>query len=152
MTSKTFKTRLEKAADMEATGIVVPFDPKEVWGKTRVPVQVTVNGYRYRTTIAKMGGRFLMPFAKEHRDASGIRAGDAIEVTLVEDTAERTVEVPDDLAAALKKAKLRAAFDQLSFSHRKEHVRAIEEAKKPETRARRIEKALEMIRDRQRRP
>ena len=146
MTSKTFKTRLEKAADMEATGIVVPFDPKEVWGKTRVPVQVTVNGYRYRTTIAKMGGRFLMPFAKEHRDASGIRAGDAIEVTLVEDTAERTVEVPDDLAAALKKAKLRDAFDQLSFSHRKEHVRAIEEAKKPETRARRIESALEMLR------
>ena len=142
---KTFKTRLEKARGMEATGIVVPFDPKEVWGKTRVPVQVTVNGYRYRTTIAKMGGRFLMPFAKEHRDAAGIEAGDSIEVTLVEDTAERTVDVPDDFAGALKKAKLRDAFDKLAYTHRKEHVRAIEEAKKPETRARRIEKAIEMI-------
>ena len=142
---KTFRTKLEKARDMEATGIEVPFDPKDVWGKTRVPVKATVNGYTYRTTIAKMGGRFLMPFAKEHRDASGIAAGDTIEVTLVEDTAERTVDVPDDFAAALKKAKLRDAFDRLAYTHRKEHVRAIEEAKKPETRARRIEKALGMI-------
>jgi hypothetical protein len=145
MASRTFRTKLEKAEGMDATGIVVPFDPKDVWGRTRVPVKVTVNGYEYRTTIARMGGRFLMPFAKEHRDASGIRAGDAIEVTLVEDTAERTVEVPADLAAALERAKLREAFDRLAFSHRKEHVRAIEEAKKPETRARRIEKAIDMI-------
>lgn len=130
---------------MEATGIVVPFDPTEVWGKVRVPVVATVNGYEYRTTIAQMGGRFLMPFAKEHRDASGIGAGDAIEVRLVEDTSERTVEVPADFAAALKKAKLVEAFEKLSFTHRKEHVRAIEEAKKAETRARRIEKAIDMI-------
>ena len=145
---RTFASRLEKAEGMEATGIVVPFDPKEVWGRTRVPVRATVNGYEYRTTIAKMGGRFLMPFAKEHRDASGIRAGDPIEVTLVEDTAERTVAVPDDFAAALEKAGLREAFDALAFTHRKEHVRAIEEAKKPETRARRIEKAIELLRAR----
>ena len=145
-TTRTFRTKLEKAKGMEATGIVVPFDPAEVWGRTRVPVKATVNGYEYRTTIAKMGGRFLMPFAKEHRDAAGIEAGDDIEVTLVEDTAERTVEVPGDLAAALERAKLREAFDALAYTHRKEHVRAIEEAKKPETRARRIEKAIEMVR------
>ena len=144
--TRTFTTKLEKAEGMEATGIVVPFDPKEVWGKTRVPVKATVNGYEYRTTIAKMGGRFLIPFAKEHRDASGIAAGDTIEVTLIEDQAERVVEVPEDFAAALKKAKLRERFDALAFTHRKEHVRAIEEAKKPETRARRIEKALETLR------
>ena len=144
-TSRSFRTKLEKAADMEATGIVVPFDPKEVWGRTRVPVVATVNGYEYRTTIAKMGGRFLMPFAREHRAASGIDAGDAIEVTLVEDTVERTVEVPADFAAALKEAKLLDAFEKLSFTHRKEHVRAIEEAKKAETRARRIGKAIDMI-------
>lgn len=152
---KTFRTRLEKAADMEATGIVVPFDPKEVWGRTRVPVKVTVKpsrgstantSYTYRTTIAKMGGQFLMPFAKEHRNASGIGAGDEIDVTLVEDTAQRIVDVPDDLARALEGAGLRAAFDRLAYTHRKEHVRAIEEAKKPETRARRIEKAIEMLR------
>lgn len=142
---KTFRSKLDKAPDMDATGIEVPFDPKDVWGKTRVPVKATVNGYQYRTTIAKMGGRFLMPFAKEHRDASGLAAGDAIEVTLVEDTAERTVAVPEDLAAALKRAKLRGAFDALAYTHRKEHVRAIEEAKKPETRARRIAQAIEII-------
>ena len=151
---KTFTTRLEKADGMEATGIVVPFDPKDVWGKTRVPVKVTVRpargstahtSYTYRTTIAKMGDRFLMPFAKEHRDASGIDAGDEIEVTLVEDTAERTVALPEDLSRALAKAGLRDAFDRLSYTHRKEHVRAIEEAKKPETRARRIDKCIEMV-------
>ena len=146
--ARTFRTKIEQAADMDATGIVVPFDPKEVWGKTRVPVKVTVNGYEYRTTIAKRGGRFLMPFAKEHRAASGIEGGDDVEVTLVEDTAERTVEVPDDFAAALKQAQLRVTFDALSYTHRKEHVRAIEEAKKPETRTRRIEKALDMLRGR----
>ena len=146
MSRQKFTTRLEKADGMEATGIVVPFDPKDVWGKTRVPVRATVNGYEYRTTIAKMGGRFLMPFSKEHRNASGIDAGDAIEVTLVEDNAERVVEVPDDFAAALKDAKLRDAFDALAFTHRKEHVRAIEGAKKTETRSKRIEKALEMLR------
>ena len=143
---KTFKTRLEQAAGMQATGIVIPFDPKDVWGKTRVPVRATVNGYEYRTTIAKMGGRFLMPFAKEHREASGIEAGDEIEVTLVEDAAERTVDVPTDFAAALHEAGLRQTFDTLAYTHRKEHVRAIEEAKKPETRVRRIEKAIEMLR------
>jgi hypothetical protein len=143
---RTFTTKLEKAEGMEATGIVVPFDPQEVWGRTRVPVRATVNGYEYRTTIAKMGGRFLLPFAREHRDASGIAAGDAIEVTLVEDQAERTVDVPEDFAAALEQAKLREAFDALAFTHRKEHVRAIEEAKKAETRTRRIEKALDMLR------
>ena len=147
-TTRTFRTTLEKAKDMDATGIEVPFDPKDVWGRTRVPVKATVNGYEYRTTIAKMGGRFLMPFAKEHRDAAGIAAGEDIEVMLVEDTAERTVEVPADFAAALAKAKLRDAFDALAYTHRKEHVRAIEEAKKPETRARRIVKAVEMVRDR----
>ena len=143
---KTFKTKIEKASDMNATGIVVPFDPKEVWGRTRTPVLVTINGYEYRSTIAKMGDRHMLPLAKEHRDAAGVAAGEMVQVTLVEDTQERTVDVPDDFAAALEAAGMRDAFDNLAFTHRKEHVRAIEEAKKPETRARRIEKALEMVR------
>lgn len=130
---------------MDATGIVVPFDPKDVWGKTRVPVRVTIEGYEYRSTIAKMGGRHLIPLAREHREAAGVAGGEEVEVRLVEDTAERTVEVPADFAAALQSAGLRDAFDRLAYSHRKEHVRAIEEPKKPETRARRIEKAVQSI-------
>lgn len=150
---KTFRTKLEKAEGMDAAGIVVPFDPKDAWGKTRVPVVVNVAKvpsapnappYSYRSTIAKMGGRFLMPFAREHREASGIGPADEIEVTLIEDAAERTVAVPPDLASALDAAGLRDAFGRLSYSHRKEHVRAIEEAKKPETRVRRVAKCVEM--------
>ena len=144
--NKTFTTRVEKAEGMEATGIVVPFDPQEVWGRTRVPVRAIINGYEYRTTIARMSGRFLIPLAREHREAAGVAAGDEVEVTLVEDTAERTVAVPADFASALDDAGLRDAFDRLSYTHRKEHVRAIEEAKKPETRARRIGKAIDMLR------
>ena len=146
MTSRTFRTELGTFEGMDATGIDIPFDPKEVWGRTRVPVTATVNGYVYRTTIAKMGGRWFIPFARQHRSASGLAGGDAVEVTLSEDTAERTVAVPTDFAAALEEAKLRDVFDRLAYTHRKEHVLAIEEAKKAETRARRIEKSLEMLR------
>lgn len=143
---KMFTSQIEKAPGMDATGIVLPFDPTEVWGRTRVPVRATVNGYEYRTTIAKMSGRFLIPLAREHREAAGVAAGNHVEVTLVEDSDERTVEVPPDLASALDAAGLRESFDRLAYTHRKEHVRSIEEAKKPETRARRIEKAVGMVR------
>lgn len=87
----------------------------------------------------------MLPLAKEHRDKAGVKAGDKVEVSLERDDAPREVEVPKDLAAALKKAGARAAFDKLAFTHRKEHVRAIEEAKAAETRARRIEKAVAMV-------
>ena len=142
---KTFTTTIERAPGMEATGIILPFDPTEVWGRTRVPVRVSVRGYEYRSTIARMSGRFLIPLAREHREAVGVAGGDVIEVTLVEDTAERTVDVPPDLAAALDAGGLRAPFDALSYTHRKEHVRAVEEAKKPETRRRRIEKVIATV-------
>jgi uncharacterized protein YdeI (YjbR/CyaY-like superfamily) len=99
----------------------------------------------YRSTVAVYGEQFMLPLAAEHRAKAGVAAGDTISVTLDLDTAPREVQVPRDLAAALKKAGARAAFDALAFSHRKEHVRAIEEAKAPETRARRIEKAVQTV-------
>ena len=92
-----------------------------------------------------MGGKFMLPLAKEHRDKAGVKAGDKVEVSLEPDAAPREVAVPKDLAAALKKAGALATFAKLAFTHRKEHVRAIEEAKAPETRARRIEKAVAMV-------
>lgn len=143
---KTFRSRIEKAEGMDATGILVPFDPTDVWGRTRVPVRAIVNGYEYRTTIAKIGGRFLIPLAREHREAAGVAAGNDVEVTLVEDSAGRTVELPPDLASALEAAGLREVFDRLAYTDRKEHVRAIEQAKKRETRARRVEKAIAVLR------
>jgi hypothetical protein len=143
--SVTFRSTVELGGKT-ATGIEVPPDAVAALdhGK-RPPVRVTVGGHTYPSTVAVMGGRYLVPLAAEHRIAAGVAAGDEVEVTLTLDDAPRTVEVPEDFAVALDSAGVRQAFDALAFSHRKEHVRAIEEAKKPETRAKRIAKAIEML-------
>jgi bifunctional DNA-binding transcriptional regulator/antitoxin component of YhaV-PrlF toxin-antitoxin module len=141
-----FKTAIMQAEGMDATGIVVPDAVVEKLASGKRPkVAVTLNGYTYRSTVAVMGGQFMLPLAKAHREAAGVKPGQKVEITLELDTAPREVEIPKDFAAALKKAGLRAAFDKLAFTHRKEHVRAIEEAKAPETRLRRIEKAVAMV-------
>jgi len=122
------------------TGIEVPADlVADLGAGKRPPVVITVNGYEYRSTVAPMGGKYLLPFSAERRKESGIQGGDAIEVELTLDTAPRTVDVPDDLQSALDaSAKARAAWDELSYTHRKEHVRSVLDAKKADTRARRI--------------
>ncbi|TCO46817.1 bacteriocin resistance YdeI/OmpD-like protein [Kribbella antiqua] len=114
-------------------------------GGGRIPVQATFDGIAYRGSIASMGGCMALGILKSIRTELGKEAGDPVTVTVERDTAERTIEVPADLAAALDGAGLRAAFDKLSYSHRREHVNAINDAKNPETRARRISKALEML-------
>jgi hypothetical protein len=128
-----------------ATGIPVPADVVEALGKgKRPPVVVTVGGHSYRSTVAAYGDVFMLPFAAEHREAAGVEAGDTVEVEVELDTAPRTVEVPNDLAAALAVAPgAREAFDGRSYSERRRIVLAVEGAKKPETRARRIERTVE---------
>ncbi|MFC9558079.1 YdeI/OmpD-associated family protein [Agromyces sp. NPDC056965] len=122
------------------TGIEVPPDVIEALGAGRKPpVVVVVNGYEYRSTVAVMGGRFMISFSSDKRAATGIGGGDPIVVDVEVDTAPRTVEVPADLAAALDGAGARAAFDALSPSARKAHVTAVEGAKAAETRQRRID-------------
>jgi hypothetical protein len=141
-----FKTTLLQAEGMNAVGMVIPPEIVEGLGAgKKPPVKVTIKGYAYRSTVAVMGGKYMVGVAAEHREKAGVKGGDKVEVMLELDTAPREVEVPKDLAAALKKAGARAAFDKLAFTHRKEHVRAIEEAKAPETRARRIEKSVAMV-------
>lgn len=141
-----FRTAIMQAEGMNATGIVVPDEVVAKLGQGKKPkVVVSLKGYSYRSTVAVMGGKFMLPLAKEHRDKAGVKAGDNVEVSLEPDAAPREVAVPKDLAAALKKAGVLATFEKLAFTHRKEHVRAIEEAKAPETRARRIEKAVAMV-------
>lgn len=126
-----------------ATGIAVPAVVVEGLGAgKRVPVAVTINGYSYRTTIAPMGGRYLIPLSAENRSGAGVEAGQVVDVDIERDTAPREVTVPDDLAEALDAAGVRAAFDELSFTRRKEYVVALEGAKKPETRRARIERAV----------
>jgi bifunctional DNA-binding transcriptional regulator/antitoxin component of YhaV-PrlF toxin-antitoxin module len=142
----TFKTTLKQAEAMNATGIEIPAAIVEGFGQGKRPkVVLTVKNHTYRGTVAVMGGKYMIGVPKEHREAAGVKGGDKIEVTLELDDQPRIVDVPDDLAKALKKAKMTAAFDKLSYTHRKEHVRAINEAKAAETRARRIDKCVEML-------
>jgi hypothetical protein len=126
--------------DGNNTGIEVPADVVEALGAgKRPPVVVDVNGYRYRSTVAPMGGMFLIPFSAERRRESGIGGGDAIDVDLVVDTAPRIVEVPDDLRAALDASPgAAAAWAALSYSNQKAHVTSVLGAKAEQTRARRI--------------
>lgn len=129
-----------------ATGITVPDAIVEQLGAgKRPPVVVTIKGYSYRTTVAPMGGQFLIPVAAEHREAADATAGEKVTVDIALDSAPREVEVPKDLAAALKKAGVRAAYDKLSFTSRKEMVRSLEDAKTDETRQRRLAKAIEKL-------
>ncbi|PRY13002.1 YdeI/OmpD-associated family protein [Kineococcus rhizosphaerae] len=126
-----------------ATGLEVPAEVLEQLGGGRRPaVTVTFAGYSFRTTVGSMGGRALIPVTAQVRAASGVAAGDVLDVVLELDTAPRVVEVPADLAAALEAAGLRAAFDALAPSQRKAHVTAVEGAKAEATRVRRVEKVV----------
>ena len=116
-------------------------------GARRFPVVATVNGYTWRTSVARMGGEFLLGLSKEVRRGAGVEAGDEVEVAVELDTAPREVELPGALAAALAAdPQAKASFDRLAFSHRKEYARWVGEAKQEETRQRRVQQALEMIR------
>ena len=123
-----------------ATGIHVPDDVVAALGTSRKPaVSVTLNGFTYRSSIASMGGRFMLPVSADVRAIAAVAGGDEVQVTLQLDTAPRMVEVPADFAAALDAAAdARAFFDKLAYSHRLRHVLAINAAKTPETRERRI--------------
>jgi Bacteriocin-protection, YdeI or OmpD-Associated/Domain of unknown function (DUF1905) len=142
--SKTFKTTIVRDGSM--CFIRVPFDPKALFGKVRAPVKVTVNGYTYRSTIASMGNGPCIPLRRSNREAAGLDGTETLPVTLTLDTQTRTVTAPADLVKALKAA--RGAWDkwrQLSYSHQREYAEAITEAKKPETRAKRIAGAVKAI-------
>ena len=138
----SFSTTLSGTAT-RPTGIVVPPEHLAALGSSKKPsVLVTANDHAYPSTVAVMGGQVMIPFAAEHRKATGIVAGNPIEVTLVLETAPRVVELPDLLVQALEVAGLRAAFDATSPSRRKEWVRQVMEAKADDTRARRLAKVL----------
>jgi hypothetical protein len=137
MASKTYKTEIVREGSM--CFIPVPFDPKPVFGKVRAPVQVTVNGYTYRSTIAPMGGVPCIPLRRSNREAAGLEGGETVSVTLTLDTEPREVEPPADLAKALQAAPPAwERWQELSYTHQREWAEAVEEAKKPETRAKRI--------------
>src|ERR1700753_3182312 len=115
-------------------------------GAKRFPVLATVNGYMWRTSVTRMGGEFMGGLNKEVRTGAGVQAGDTVTLELKLDTEPRTVEVPPALAEALQAdPAAKAIYDGLAFTHRKEYARWIAEAKRDETRERRVVKALEML-------
>jgi hypothetical protein len=116
-------------------------------GAKRFPVVATVNGYSWRTSVARMGGEFCVGLNRAVRSEAGVEAGDDVDVVLELDRAPREVEVPQPLAEALAgDEQAQAAFAALAYTHRKEYARWIAEAKREETRRRRVGRALEMLR------
>ena len=141
---KTFETTIVRDGSM--CFIPVTFDPKPVFGKVRAPVKVTLNGYTYRSTIADMGNGPCIPLRRSNREAAGLDGGEKLNVTLQLDEEKREVKPPAELVKALKAAP--PAWDrwrELSYSHQREFAESIEQAKKPETRARRIDGAVRVI-------
>jgi hypothetical protein len=131
-----------------ATGMVVPQQVVEDLGSSKRPaVRVTINGYSYRSTIAVMSGRFMLPVSAEVRQGAGVKAGDVVDVEVELDTAPRELTVPDDFQQALNAdAEARRFFESLSYSNRQRFVLNVEGTKNPETRRRRIDSAITKLR------
>ena len=130
------------------TGIEVPPEVVDGLGGGKKPaVVVTIGSYSYRSTVAMMGGKFLISLSSARRAESGLNGGDAIEVDLELDTAPREVTVPQELSVAMAgDAAAKAFFETLSYSNKLKHAQSVADAKTPETRAKRVEKAMEMLR------
>lgn len=143
------RTYVEPAEPMR--GLEVPQEVVEALGGGRRPaVTITINGHSRKSRVAIMRGRYLLGLSNANRKAAGVVTGDEVEVEVEIDAAPRVVVEPADFARALDADPVaRTAYDRLSYSRKREHVRAIESAKKPETRIRLIEKALAMLRDRE---
>ena len=139
-----FRTKIKQAEGSTATGIEIPDDVLAALGAgKKPPVKLTVNGYAYRSTVATVDGRFMVGFSADHRKASGLAGGDAVEVEIELDTQPRIVELPADFQAALDSdAKAKATFDKLSNSLKGYHVSQVTGAKTDETRERRIAKSI----------
>lgn len=139
-----FRTTVELSGK-SATGLPVPDDVVAAMDRgARFPVVVTINGFSYRSTVTPYRGKTMLPLSSENRTGAGVEAGQEIDVDIEYDDAPRTVEVPDDLAAALS-GSARAAFDALSVSRQRAIVDPIEAAKTPGTRERRIAKAADEL-------
>jgi len=130
------------------TGFQIPDEAvTELGGGGRPKVTVTLNGFSFPSSIAKMGGSYWLGVSAERRTAAGVEGGQVYDIDVELDTAPRVIETPDDLRAALDaEPDALSAWQKLSYSHQRQHVEAINSAKAPETRARRVAKAIEMLR------
>jgi hypothetical protein len=143
-----FKVKLERYQDTQILHVYLPFDVFEAFGtRARMAVKGEIKGFPFRSSIFPMrGGKFYMVVNREMREGAKVKAGETVEFVMEKDDEPRAIATPPDLLKALSARKsAKAVWDKLSYTHRKEYIKAIEEAEKPETRARRIAKAIEMI-------
>jgi hypothetical protein len=145
--AKTFTVELERV-QKTATMFRVPFDLESAFGRARPPVKVTIRGHTWRTTPGVYGGEGLVVVNRAVKGATGVDAGDRVRVRMELDTEPRTVDAPRDLAAVLAAdPAAKKAFAAMSFTHRREYVEWVEEAKRPETRSRRIASTVDRVRE-----
>jgi hypothetical protein len=146
MSELTLTTTLQRRGPAAAVVLTAEQVADVGEGKKAFPVQATINEYTWAGRVSRMGGEFLLGLRREVRNGAGVEAGDEVTVTITLDEAPREVEVPADLAQALDAdAAAKARFDALAYSHRKEFARWIAEAKKDDTRKRRVVQALQML-------
>ena len=142
----TFEALLQSDTASGGAFVAVPGDVRAVFGRARPRVRVTINGHTWRSTLSVYGRASLLGINRAHREAAGVAPGDTVAVVVESDEEPRTVEVPAELAAALAASpEAQGRFDAMPYTHRLEYVRWVEEAKRPETRARRIPAAIERI-------
>lgn len=129
------------------TGIAVPSEVVEELGAgKKPPVKITLKGYTYRSSIAVMGGKYMVSLSAENRKNAGVQGGETLEIEIVVDTEKREITIPPDLQAALDaNPEAKAFFEKMSYSNKRRHVEPIEAAKAPETRQRRIEKSVQLF-------
>jgi Bacteriocin-protection, YdeI or OmpD-Associated/Domain of unknown function (DUF1905) len=142
-----FRTKILQSGKT-AAGIEVPSKVVAALGSKRPPVRATINGFTYRTSVASMGGKFMLGVPPEFREGAGVAAGDTVDVDLELDTEPREVAIPPDFAAALaRNTDAKRSFDGLTYSNKRRLVIAIEAIKSPETRQRRIAKTLDQLKE-----
>jgi hypothetical protein len=142
MAPKEFRSKLED------NFIALPFDVRKLFGRARPPVKVSINGFSYRSTVSVYDGKYFIPVRKSNQEAARIKPGDTVRAIIELDEEPRTVDPPLDLMTALKQSHLEADWDKLSYSTKKEFADVLQAAKRPETRARRVEKILLEVRER----
>ena len=143
---KKFKAKLngDESREDASASFTLPFDTRDVWGKAKVPVKVTINGYTWPSTVGNRGGLQYIVVNADARRGASVKAGDFVTITLEPDTQKREIEVPIRLQRALGK-KLNQKLDALSFTHKKEFIVWYSEAKKDDTRVRRVQKMKQML-------
>ncbi len=146
--SESFRTTIQQTGKT-ACGIEVPEGVVDALGGSRRPaVVVTLDHYTYRSTVAPMNGGYWVGVNAEHREASGLKGGDEVKVTLTLDTAPRELAVPPELAEALASDPVaKAFFDGLSYSNKRVFTLAVEGTSNPETKARRVAKSIALMRE-----